>query len=114
MICRNQQEQPKILEEIRQNFPIKPKSTPEMLNYKKILGHLAKQGEFAEAHKIKKLLEELEERERQSANMAREHKINLISNQINQRHSAELAALQKRIDTGREELLKAKKLESDK
>lgn len=114
MEAKYQQDILKMAEEIRENVPLRPRSTPQMLNYRKILEHLAKQGEFAEAHRIKKLLEELEARERDLAVAARENKINSFANQMSQRHSAEMAALQKRIDTGRAELLKAKKLEAEK
>lgn len=101
-------------EDMNANGPLKPRSTSEMLNFQKIIEHLAKQGEYSEAHRVKTELQQLEEKELNLAKEAKRQKIVLVINQLQQKQGHELAALDKSIEAGRLELLKTQAIESQK
>lgn len=101
-------------EDLRNSLPIKPKVSPQHLNYKKVLENLARQGEYVEAQKIKVMCEVLEKEEIARAKEERETKIKFILNQLITRQQSEFKVLKKRVEAGRSELVKARQLEFDK
>lgn len=101
-------------EDLRNSLPIKPKTTPQHLNYKKVLENLSRQGEFVEAHKMKVLCENLEREEINKAKDERENKIRFILNQLVGRQQSEIKVLMKRVEAGRSELIKARQIELEK
>lgn len=101
-------------EELEEAIPLRPKSTTQILNLRKILEHLSKQGDFTEAQKVKIELEQLEAKELESASVARKHKINMSMNTLLNKQEQELSALVQRIEAGRAELEKVKNWESDR
>ena len=101
-------------EDLRNSLPIKPKVTPQHLNYKKVLENLSRQGEFAEAQKMKILCENFEREELNKAKEERENKIRFILNQLVTRQQNELKVLMKRVEAGRNELIKARQQELEK
>ena len=74
---KNKTEVATATEEMEADMQLKPKSTSEMLNYRKVLDNLAKQGEYTEAQRIKRLLEELEGNELENARMRKKGKSTL-------------------------------------
>jgi hypothetical protein len=69
-------------EDLRNSLPIKPKVSPQHLNYRRVLDNLAKQGEYNEAQKIKVICENFEREEVGKAKEERENKIRFILNQL--------------------------------
>lgn len=82
---------------------IKPKFSRDLLNLRKIQETLAKQKDYAEAHKMKLKADALEAWEIEKWQSARQQ--DLITKETKFKHSkeGELIALQKRIQSGREE-----------
>ncbi len=82
---------------LEQQLPPKPKLSPELLNLKKIQESLAKQKDYAEAHKVQQRAFELEKQEQGKYEAAREQKIAAKESQLAQKQNIELQALKKRI-----------------
>merc|ERR1711918_276189 len=80
-------------ERLQKSQPYRPKFSKELLNTRKIQETLAKMKQYAEAHKV-----ELKKLRSQHA-----HKLAAQEMQFAQRQTAELAALEKRIETARQE-----------
>ncbi len=88
----------------------KAKFSTELLNYRKIEEHLVKSKDYGEAHKTKEKADELEAIEMERWMKRREKDMNRLENQFKQGKRQELSALQKRIQTGREEQKKQRQL----
>ena len=81
----------------------KPKFSTELLNYRKIEEHLVKSKDYGEAHKTKEKADELEAIETERWMKRRRKDMNRLENQFKQTKKQELVALEKRLQTGREE-----------
>ncbi len=88
----------------------KPKFSTVLLNYRKIEVHLARAKNYNEAHKVKAKADRLEERETEEWNKQRQKEMFQQENIFRASKKQEFAALQKRIDTGRRELDKQRRL----
>lgn len=87
---------------------IRPKFSKDLLNLRKIQDTLAKQKDYAEAHKIKLKSDALEAWELEKWHSTRQQE--LLQREAKFKHikQQELVALQKRIQTGREEQKKSR------
>lgn len=81
----------------------KPKFSPVLLNYRKIEEHLARSKNYSEAHKVKAKADRLEATETEQWNKRKQNEMFQQENQFKATKRQELAALQKRIATGKEE-----------
>lgn len=81
----------------------KPKFSTELLNYRKIEEHLVKSKDYGQAHKTKEKADQLEAIETERYLKQRQKDMNRLDNQFKQAKRQELGALEKRLQTGREE-----------
>ena len=88
----------------------KPKFSPELLNYRKIEEHLAKSRNYNEAHKIKAKADALEEHETEQWIKRKQREMFKAESKFKNIKRQELAALQKRIQAGREEQKKQRQV----
>jgi len=93
---------------------MRPKFSKDLLNLRKIQDTLAKQKDYAEAHKIKLKADALEAWELEKWHSQRQQ--DLLQKEAKFKHSkqTELIALQKRIQTGREEQKKNRHLDLER
>lgn len=92
--------------------PLKrPKFSKDLLNLRKIQETLAKQKNYAEAHKMKLKADKLETHEMDKINRERAEKYSKKEASILSRHRAELMAMRKRMERGKEELERARRKE---
>merc|ERR1712072_519847 len=90
-------------DKLQKSMPYRPKFSKELLNSRKIQETLAKMEQYAEAHKIKLKADRLEEIELEKLRQQHAHKLAAQEMQFAQRQQAELQALEKRVDTARQE-----------
>merc|ERR1719478_1010090 len=90
-------------DKLQKSMPYRPKFSKELLNSRKIQETLAKMKQYAEAHKIKLKADRLEEIELEKLRQQHAHKLAAQEMQFAQRQQAELQALEKRVDTARQE-----------
>merc|ERR1712216_787721 len=90
-------------EKLQKSQPYRPKFSKELLNTRKIQETLAKMKQYSEAHKIKLKADGLEEIELEKLRSQHAHKLAAQEMQFAQRQQAELQALEKRVDTARQE-----------
>merc|ERR1712010_355263 len=90
-------------EKLQKSQPYRPKFSKELLNTRKIQETLAKMKQYAEAHKIKIKADRLEQAELEKLRSQHAHKLAAQEMQFAQRQEAELQALEKRIETARQE-----------
>merc|ERR1712188_348521 len=90
-------------DKLQKNMPYRPKFSKELLNSRKIQETLAKMKQYAEAHKIKLKADRLEEIELEKLRQQHAHKLAAQEMQFAQRQQLELQALEKRVDTARQE-----------
>ena len=114
MLQKHKNELTNLETELTQSLPLKLKISPQRLNYLKIIDNLAKQKEYAEAHKIKLIADALENKERDEALQQREFKIKNMLTQTQYKHHQEIQVLQKRRGTARDELNKNRSIELEK
>lgn len=88
----------------------KPKFSPELLNYRRVEEHLAKAGEYNEAHKIKKKADATEKAEMAKWERKKNEEMLRAESQFKSTKRQEVAALQKRIQAGREEQKKQRRV----
>ena len=88
----------------------KPKFSTELLNYRKIEEHLVKSKDYNEAHKTKVKADELESIETERWIKRKRKDMNRQENQFKHTKQQELSALMKRIQAGREEQKKQRKI----
>jgi hypothetical protein len=106
-----------LMEYIRnaQSEPLrKPKFSKELLNLRKIQQTLAKQKEYAEAHKIKLKADNLEAFELEKMRNQHQMRLSNVVEKFKAKQTAELQALRKRIQTGREEQKKQRQLDLER
>ena len=106
-----------LMEYIRnaQSEPLrKPKFSKELLNLRKIQQTLAKQKEYAEAHKIKLKADNLEAFELEKMRNQHQMRLSNVVEKFKAKQTAELGALRKRIQTGREEQKKQRQLDLER
>ena len=89
---------------------INPKFSAELLDYRKIEEHHVKKKNYEAAYKIKEKADELESIETDKWMKQRQKDIHRHENNFKKLKRQELVALQKRIQTGRDEQKKQKKL----
>jgi len=90
-------------DKLQKNMPYRPKFSKELLNSRKIQETLAKMKQYSEAHKIKLKADRLEEVEMEKLRAQHAHRLAAQEMQFAQRQQAELQALEKRVDTARQE-----------
>merc|ERR1712167_266725 len=88
---------------LQKSQPYRPKFSKELLNTRKIQETLAKMKQYSEAHKIKLKADHLEQVELEKLRSEHAHKLAAQEMQFAQRQTAELNALEKRIETARQE-----------
>jgi hypothetical protein len=82
--------------------PLKPKFSKELLNLRKIQGHLAKQKDYAEAHKMKLKANSLEGWELEKQQNQRQQQMFKKEAKFKHKQQQEVRALKKRITSGRQ------------
>merc|ERR1719272_1116906 len=92
----------------------KPKFSRELLNLRKIQEHLAKQKDYTEAHKMKLKSDALEAWELEKWRNQKQQQIFQRETKFKHRQQQELLALQKRIQTGREEQKKQRQMDLER
>merc|ERR1711934_469095 len=90
-------------DKLQKNLPYRPKFSKELLNSRKIQETLAKMKNYAEAHKVKLKADHLEQAELEKLRSQHAHKLAAQEMQFAQRQTSELNALEKRIETARQE-----------
>merc|ERR1712072_965828 len=90
-------------DKLQKSMPYRPKFSKELLNSRKIQETLAKMKQYAEAHKVKLKADHLEQVELEKLRADHAHKLAAQEMQFAQRQEAELQALEKRIETARQE-----------
>ncbi|KAF0772175.1 hypothetical protein AaE_002337 [Aphanomyces astaci] len=93
---------------------IKPKFSKELLNLRKIEEHLARQKDYSEAHKMKLKSDALEAWEMEKWRNSKQQEMFQREIKFKQRQRQELEALQKRIQSGREEQKKQRQLDLER
>merc|ERR1712070_1268233 len=90
-------------DKLQKTMPYRPKFSKELLNTRKIQETLAKMKQYAEAHKVKLKADHLEQVELDKLRQQHAHKLAAQEMQFSQRQQSELNALEKRIETARQE-----------
>merc|ERR1711990_1221831 len=90
-------------DKLQKSMPYRPKFSKELLNSRKIQETLAKMKQYAEAHKVKLKADRLEEVELEKLRADHARKLAAQEMQFVQRQQAELGALEKRVETARNE-----------
>jgi len=90
-------------DKLQKNMPYRPKFSKELLNSRKIQETLAKMKQYSEAQKVKLKADRLEEVEMEKLRAQHAHRLAAQEMQFAQRQQAELQALEKRVDTARQE-----------
>jgi len=90
-------------DKLQKTMPYRPKFSKELLNTRKIQETLAKMKQYAEAHKVKLKADHLEQVELEKLRSQHAGKLAAQEMQFAQRQASELAALEKRIETARQE-----------
>merc|ERR1712010_325995 len=92
----------------------KPKFSRELLNLRKIQEHLAKQKDYTEAHKMKLKSDAPEAWELEKWRNLKQQEMFQREAKFKHRQQQELLALQKRIQTGREEQKKQRQMDLER
>jgi len=90
-------------DKLQKTMPYRPKFSKELLNTRKIQETLAKMKQYAEAHKVKLKADHLEQVELEDLRSKHARKLAAQEMQFAQRQTSELNALEKRIETARQE-----------
>lgn len=101
-------------DELENQISTVPKPSPELLNLRKIQESLAKQKDYAEAHKVQQRAIEIEAQEKLKFEAIREQKIASKEAQMAQKQNIELQALKKRINTSIDEQRKSRAIELER
>lgn len=91
-----------------------PKYSKELLNLRKIQDHLARQKDYAEAHKIKNKADQLEAWEVEKWKNSRQQEMYAKEAKFKHKQQMEWQALMKRIQSGREEQKKQRQLDLER
>jgi hypothetical protein len=110
---KHEEEVDKLREELN-NKQQKPKFSTELLKYRKVEEHLVKSKDYGEAHRTKEKADELEAIETQRWMKKRIKDINRSEQQFKEKKKQELIALEKRLQTGREELKKQRQFQLER
>ena len=92
----------------------RPKFSRELLNLRKIQEHLAKQKDYTEAHKIKLKCDALEAWELEKWQNGKQQEMFQREAKFKHQKQQELIALQKRVQTGREEQKKQRQMDLER
>jgi len=101
-------------ETIKSIMQKQPKFSRELLDWRRRQHLLARQKNYAEAEKIKRLADTLEARETQKIGQSRKQQIKKLEAQFRQDQQKELTALLKRIDGRRKEHIKQRNTDSQR
>lgn len=93
---------------------VRPKFSKDLLDLRKIQETLAKQKDYAEAHKMKLKADALEAWELEKWQQQRQAEMHQKESTFRHHKQTELLALQKRIQTGREEQKKQRQMDLEK
>jgi hypothetical protein len=108
MIVKHEADLGALEKDLIASLPLFVRTSPKILNVKKMIDTLAKQKEFVQADKLKAQLAMLEEEEFRKSEDQKEKKVIHILMQLASKQKNELAGLKKRAATGYAELLKAR------
>lgn len=111
MLERHSMELAEFHADMANELPKRPKFSKELLNMRKIQETLAKQKNYADAHKVKLKGDKLEAQELESINQSRAEKFAKREAAILARHRGELMAMRKRMQRGKAELERSRKKE---
>jgi len=95
-------------QDLRASLPLFLRTSPKILNLKKMIDTLAKQKEFVQADKLRIQCARLEEEELMKSEEQKENKIVFILTQLASKQKNELNGLKKRVSTGYASLLKSR------
>jgi hypothetical protein len=114
MKLRHAQEFQEYQEELRLRYPLRPKFSRDLLNTRRIQQVLAKQNQYAEAHRVKTKADLVEEWEMGQQNKLWLDKLEKLERQFVSKQDTELAALVKRIQSGRVGQMRARQSEYER
>jgi len=100
--------------EIKQNMPQQGRFSPEILNLEYQVEKLVKDQRYNEAGNLQKRLDQLKNDCINKINSKTEDKIRNLLENMNKRHENELIALEKRLNSDRDELLKMREKDFEK
>eukprot|EP01029_Cantina_marsupialis_P029027 TRINITY_DN778432_c0_g1_i1.p1 TRINITY_DN778432_c0_g1~~TRINITY_DN778432_c0_g1_i1.p1 ORF type:complete len:347 (-),score=95.84 TRINITY_DN778432_c0_g1_i1:199-1239(-) len=113
MTERHAQQLTEFQEDMREKMARKPpKFSRELLDWRQRQHMLAKQKKYAEAERIKRVADEMEQREREKMLEDQQHSVKVKEAKFHKQQQSELQALLKRIDGRRKEHLKQRALDS--
>lgn len=101
-------------QDLRISLPLFVRTSPQILNIKKMIENLAKQKEFVQADQLRAQCAFLEDEEVKKAEDQKEKKIGFILTQLASKQKNELSGLKKRVATGYFELVKAREVDHQK
>jgi hypothetical protein len=101
-------------QDLMNSLPLFVRTSPKILNIKKVIENLAKQKEFVQADQLRGQCEQLEEEEVRKAEEQKEKKVSFILMQLAGKQKMELSGLKKRVSTGYFELIKARETDHQK
>lgn len=101
-------------QDLMTSLPLFVRTSPKILNIKKMIENLAKQKEFVQADQLRGQCALLEEEEVRKAEEQKEKKISFILTQLAGKQKMELSGLKKRVSTGYFELVKAREADHQK
>ena len=111
---KHQDQLEKLRQELSKKQQQKPKFSTELLKYRKVEEHLVKSKDYGEAHKTKEKADELEAIETQRWMKKRIRDMKRHEQQFKEKKMQALVALEKRQQTGREELKKQRKFQLER
>jgi len=98
-------------QDLRASLPLFLRTSPKILNLKKMIDTLAKQKEFVQADRLRIQCARLEDEELMKSEEQKENKIVFILTQLASKQKNELNGLKKRVSTGYASLLKSRDTE---
>eukprot|EP00741_Cyanophora_paradoxa_P008108 tig00001229_g7845.t1 len=111
---RHAAEYAEFIEQLQMKPEHSPKFSKELLNLRRIQEVLAKQKEYADAHKVKLKADNLEAWELEKLRNQRDQKIANLISKFQSKQMMEMQALHKRVQTGREEQKKQRQLDLER
>lgn len=114
LLQKQAQQMAELRESLERQLPPKAKLSPELLNLRKIQESLAKQKDYAEAHRVQQRVFEQEKQEQGKYEAQREQKIAAKEAQLAQKQKIELDSLKKRIASSVDEQRKTRALELER
>jgi hypothetical protein len=111
---RHQAEINEYLRQLQQEPLKRPKFSKELLNLRRIQQTLAKQKQYAEAHKVKLKADNLEAFEREKMRNQHQVRMQTLAEKFKAKQQGEQEALEKRVESGREEQKKQRQMDLER